>query len=208
MKMAVPIQLYDVIYSHMRHDVFIYETRCILIWDMMYSYMSIHDVFTHETRLTHSCDTTHFTGGCRCTLLIHICDMTHSYVWHDSFYRWHDVRIERVIHMNTYMYTYIHIYLCIYMYLYMMRYHSFKTCDTIHDIFINETWLFHNLWHDIICDTTHSACRSTCCFLSTCTHDSYICVTRLIYTCDVTYSAGGSTCTFWSTSERWKIKQS
>ena len=100
--------------------------------------------------------------GCR----IYICDMTHSYVWHDAFilcdmtqsyvwrdrsFVWHDsfIRVTWLIHTCDVTHSYVW-----------------------HDSFIRVTWNIHT------CDVTHSFVW----------RDSFICVTWLIHTCDVTHS--------------------
>jgi len=119
--------------------------------------------------------------------LIHVCDMTHSCVWYDSFmcvtwlisvcditylYVWHDPFI-RVLYLipecdTTYLYVW-------------------------HDWFVCATWLIH------VCDVTHScvwrdALICVTCLIGMCDvphwyvwRDSLTCVTRLIDMCDVTH---------------------
>ena len=91
-------------HSYMRHDSFMCETWLVHIWDMTRSYMR-HDSFIYETRLVHmrhlvrdnhwklrQTDQTQKillllvddSSVCE-TWLIHVWDMTHSYVRHDSF---------------------------------------------------------------------------------------------------------------------------
>ena len=93
-------------HSHVCHDPFTCVSWLINMW---------HDSFM-------------------CVLwLIHMCAMTRSYMWHDSFILWHDSFIRHscgVSHDSlmcvtyicmyictyTYIYIYIHIYMCIYIY--------------------------------------------------------------------------------------------
>jgi len=98
--------------------------------------------------------------------LIHMCDMTHSYVWHSAFifgtwvirmcdiahsYVWHDVFICEtwLIHMWDRTYSYLG-----------------------HDSFIRVIWLIH------VRDTIHLHVW----------HDSFTCGTWLIHMCDMTHS--------------------
>ena len=78
------------------------------------------------------------------TWLIHMCDMIHAHVWHDSF-----ICVTRLIHMCDMTHSYV--------------WHDSLTCVI---------WLIH------MCDMTHSCVW----------HDSFICVTRLIHMCDMTHS--------------------
>jgi len=100
------------------------------------------------------------------TWLICMCDMTHSYVWHDSF-----ICVTRLIHMYdmTHSYVWHDSFICVTWLMHM--------CDMTHsyvwqDSFICMTWLIH------MCDMTHSYVW----------HDSLICVTWLIDMCDMTHS--------------------
>jgi len=47
----------------------------------------------------HTCDVTHFISV---AWLIHKCDMTHSYVWHDSF-----IRVTWLFHMHDMTFPYV-----------------------------------------------------------------------------------------------------
>ena len=67
------------------------------------------------------------------TRLIHMCDMTHSYVWHDSFIR--DMTHSREPAGGSPVATCFHIW---------------------HDSFICVKWLIH------VCDMTHSCVRHEC----------------------------------------------
>jgi len=99
------------------------------------------------------------------TWLIHMCDMTHSYVWHDSF-----LCVTWRIHMcgMTHSYVWYDSFICVIWIMHM--------CDMMHscvwhDSLICVTWLIR------ICDMTHSYAW----------HDSFICVIRLIHMCDFTH---------------------
>jgi len=95
------------------------------------------------------------------TWLIRMCDMTHSYVWHDSFIReeksWSKTRrlCGRVMHIwhAWFIRDMTHLYVW-------------------HDSFVCVTWLIR------MRDMTHSYVW----------HDSFVCVTWLIRMCDMTHS--------------------
>jgi len=103
-----------------------------------------------------------------------MCDMTHPYVWHDSF-MWHQLEAQGVIAIFT----------CVW-----------------HDSFMCVTWLIHMSdmthlyeWHDssiwvtrliFTCNMTHSHVwhdSFTCVW-----HDSFTCVTWLIHPNDMTHA--------------------
>ena len=91
------------------------------------------------------------------TWLIHVCDMTHSYVWHDSSFE------MCVTWLNCW---YVWYNLCV-------DTCDIRMCDMTthsyvgHDLFICGAWLIY------MCDMTHSYVW----------HDSFICVTWLIHVC-------------------------
>ena len=119
------------------------------------------------------------------TWLIHTCDMTHSYVWHDSF-----------ICDMTHSYMSQEAFTCVTWLVYMCDMtHSYAW----HDSFICVTWLI-NMWRDSfiyvirrnhMCDVTSlwldlsmcSSRKSSRVFLLMIFlwHDSFICVTWLIH---------------------------
>jgi len=137
------------------------------------------------TWLIHVCDMTHscvWHDSFMCvTWPIHLCDMTHSCVWHDSF-----IRVPWLIHMCDM--TYSHVWhdssICVTWLIHM--------CDMTHPSVWHVTWLFF-MW-----DMTHKHSY----FLVCCTGDdvhfsalhhegrhknrSHLCVTWLIHTCDIT----------------------
>jgi len=92
----------------------------------------------------------------------YMCDITHSFVWHNSF---------RCVTWARYMYFkpwLIHTcemtHSCVW--------HGHVRCISNRESFIYVTWLIH------MCDMTHSNEW----------HDSFICVTCLIHMCDMTHS--------------------
>jgi len=123
----------------------------------------------------HMCDETHsyvwHHAFIRVTWRIQMCDVTDSYVWHDAF-----IRVTWLFHTCDMTHSY-------------MRHDSF-----IRDSFICVTWLIHTcdmahsyVWHNAFirvtlpmhtCDVTHSCAW----------HGSFIRVPWLIHTCDMTNS--------------------
>ena len=126
--------------------------------------------FICVTSLFHMCDKTHWCV-CLCPM-----DMTHSYVWHDSFNVWRD-----------YLYAWHDSFICVslshghdwFVRVTWLVHICDKTCLCV-------TWLFHMFvpwtWLIHICDTTHSYLW----------HDLFICVTWLFHMClcpvEMTYS--------------------
>jgi len=128
-----------------RHDPFIcYMTHSYVrrVWDML------HDSSLRETHVTHEwgtsppwcvCHVSFIGEACLIHMpcvpwLIHMCAITHSYVWRDSF-----ICVTWLIHMWGMPHSYAmcamtHSYVC-------------------HDSFICVTWLIH------MCDMTHSYVR-------------------------------------------------
>jgi len=144
---------------------------------------------------------------------IHMCDLTHSYVWQDSF-----IYVTRHISTRdmTRSYVWQDSFICVTCLLsyvtllvYMLGHDSFFMCDVTHsyvwrDSFICVPWLIHMLV--FMCDVTHSCVTwlihmcgvthwhmwddSLIC-VSWLTHmwrDSFIFVTWLIHMCDITHS--------------------
>ena len=138
------------------------------------------------------------------TRIIHTCDMTNSWVWHDPFtwcgmahsLVWHDsfICVTWLIHLcdlcditfwhvghDSFTYMTWHIYMCDvdHSHVGLVTWHI-NMCDMIHsyvrrDSFICVSWA---RWSIHMCDMTHSYVW----------HDSCICVTWLIHMCDMTYS--------------------
>jgi len=110
--------------------------------------------------------------------LIHMCDTTHSYMWHDSFiwvtwltYQCHTVwcRAQSIhMHIHIYIYTYVCVFHDSITRNRQSKRRSFHLIIIISvqdDAFICVTWLIH------MCDKTHSYMW----------HDSFTWVTRLDY---------------------------
>ena len=151
------------------------------------------------------------------TWRIHTCDMTHSYVWHDSFIRatwlvhtcgrwcwirwspcsasyvWRDsfIRVTWLLHSCDMTYSYVW-----------------------HEPFICATWLLHtcDMTHSHVCQNSHLTRQGYGgilnmheCVVSDMTHsyvwhDSFICVIWLLHMCDMTHSYvwhDSSTCVTW-----------
>jgi len=90
------------------------------------------------------------------TWLIHMCDMTHSYVWHDSF-----TCVTWLIHVRDMTQSYVRYdsFICVTWLIHMcdMTHSTGRPCHCAlhlplrwHDSFICVTWLIH------MCDMTHS----------------------------------------------------
>jgi len=97
------------------------------------------------------------------TWLIYMCDMTHSYVWHDSF-----ICVTWLVRMCDMTHS------CVWHDSFICVTWLILTCDMTrsyvwHDSFICVTWLIY------MCHMTHLYVW----------HDSFICVTWLIYMCDM-----------------------
>ena len=89
----------------------------------------------HMWDMTHSCV---WHDTCECvTWFIHMCDVTHSYLWHDSF-----ICVTWLIHMcdMTHSYVWRETFMCVTWLIHMLGMtHSY----VLRDSFICVTWLYH-----------------------------------------------------------------
>ena len=171
------IHMWDTTRWYGRHDSIICETWLDHMWDMTHS-PAQPTSFICETRLSYTWDTTRWyvqatvqrLAEKACVLKaidvnlqvciysnrsLFICvDMTHSYLWHDSF-----ICVTWLIHMcdMTPSYVWHDSFICVDMT------HSYERYDSIKIV----TWLVH-MW-----DMTHAYVR----------HDAFICETWLIHMC-------------------------
>ena len=92
-----------------------------LSFTYLFSISVSHDSFICVTWLIHMCDITHpyvWHDSFICvTWLIHMRDMTHSYVWHDSFIcvTWHILRCDMThlhVRHDSFIYVIWHIHIC------------------------------------------------------------------------------------------------
>jgi len=131
----------------------------------------------------------------RATWLIHMCDMTHSYVWHDSF-----ICVTRLIHICDVTHSYVWlVHACANLILDRLFERTtwlIDVCCMTHsyvwrDFFMCVTWFLH------MYDMTHSCVWRVICvhvriwYSSACLeeqHDSFTRVTWLIQLCDGTHS--------------------
>ena len=119
------------------------------------------------------------------TWRIHVCDMTHSCVWHDAFirvtwrihtcdrsYAWDDsfIRVTWLIHTCGITHSYVWHFQCT-RFTWLIHARDMAHLYEWQDSFIRVPWLIHT------CATTHSYVW----------HDRFIRVTRLFYTCNTTH---------------------
>ena len=85
------IRICDMTHSYMWHDLFVCVTWLIHIWGTWFMRDSKSKILIRCLTDIYTCDMTY---SC-------ICDMTHSYIWHDSFiyvtwpvHMWHDLSIR------------------------------------------------------------------------------------------------------------------
>jgi len=185
-----------VIDTHMCHT----HTYVSMTWHwsrlVSYTHMGLLQNMCVDTQPPHMClwhicvyDTRRLQCHVTCVEeFIHMCDVTHSYVWRDSF-----ICVTRLIHMCDVTQSYVWrdsvicvtwlSHKCDVTQSYVWRdsvicvtrvMHTFDMTHSHvwHDLCICVTWLIH------MCDTTHAYVW----------HDSSICVTRLIHMCDMTQS--------------------
>jgi len=108
------------------------------------------------------------TGNC-VTRRSHMCDMTHSYVWHDAF-----ICVTWRIHMGGM--ALIHVWHDSFICAIWLNHQRVITHQIVHGITAFATCYIH-YEHSHMCDMTHSYVW----------HDSFICVAPLIYVCEVTH---------------------
>jgi len=113
-----------------------------------------------------------------------MCDMTHWYVWHDSFHV-HCMYVTWFIHLCDMTHSYV----------WYESLHRFEQQLCTPWAFTCVTWLFYMcdttpsyVWlHSChMCDMTHFMC------IACVWHDSLICVTCLIHMCNMTHRTGSS----------------
>jgi len=96
-----------------------------------------------------------------------MCDMTHSYVWHDSF-----ICVTWLIHMSLHVIAY------------SVTWHAMSLLISINHVTRSNEWLAS------VCDINAHIHMSRVAMSHDMTHvwhDSFICVTGLIYMCDMTH---------------------
>ena len=162
-------------HSYLWHDSFSCVTWLIPMCDMTHSYVW-HESFLCVTWLIHMCDMTYLyvfaaIPCCRlnqrwCVMSrththtpIPVCDMTHSYVWHDSF-----ICVIWLIHTCDMTHLYVF---------------AASPCCLLNQ---RCTKNFKKLW--CVMSRTHTHTHTHSCVW----HDSFICVTWLIPMCDMTHS--------------------
>jgi len=151
--------------SYVWHDLFIFVTWLVYMCDMIHATKwqlccslrvrdSVwHDWFICVTWIIHMLDMTE-----RCHTLVHMCNMTLSYVGHDSCHTYEPVCVTWIIHMLDMTDRYVQ-----------------------HDSFICWTWLICNMthscvWHDLYATWLIHMC------------DMMLCAIWLIHMCDMTHS--------------------
>jgi len=137
-----------------------------------------HDSCTHVRPImcnAHICPLlfTHSVPWSCVPWLIHVCDMTHSCVWHDSF-----ICVTWLTHVCDMTHAYICALLCV-MHTFVHYYPQILSFGhACHHLFAPQHVQYYSLicftWLSHICDMTHSCAW----------HDSSMCVTWLIHMCD------------------------
>jgi len=142
-------------FLHLWH-IHMCDITCPCEWVMSHIWMR-HVTYMNDSLQTHEWVMSHTWTP------VHVCGVTHSYVWHDSF-----ICVTWLIHVygdTTQSYvSWVHWFFGIPAH----TTHSYAW----HDPFMCLEWVIH------ICAITHSYVW----------HDSFICVTRLIHMCDMTHS--------------------
>jgi len=155
------ISMCHMTHSHAGHDSFICVTWLIHLCSNTPSYALILD---NMSDMTHSSVRHDFI-----TRFIHMCGMTHSYVWHDSF-----ICVTWLVHMCNM--THSHVW---------------------HDSFMCVTLAGWSAWCVCGCGcgcgcgcVGYGVCVCVCvsCAQTHVWHDSFICVTWLVHMCDMTRS--------------------
>jgi len=135
------------------HDAFMCMTRQVTFLSVQVYCMWMSHVTLRNDESRHTC----------MTWLIHVCDMTHSCVWHDTH--------ECVMLLMK---------LCVPWLTCLATWYS--NCRTTHVCDIHHSFVRHDsmqvTWFIHVCDMTHSCVW----------HDSFMCVTWLIHVCDMTHS--------------------
>jgi len=164
------------------------ESRVPCVWGLPYTCARTRDVMRTLLRMHGSWHT-----FVRVTWLIHMCDMTHSYVWHDSLicvtwlfhtcdttYSYTCARTRDVVQTLSRINGSCHVWMSHVTREVVMSHTNVsinESCQITHshiwhDPFTYVTWLIY------MCDMTHLHVR----------HDSFTCVTRLFHMCDKTHS--------------------
>ena len=139
------------------------QKRLIILWILV---TKASAYASHDSFMSMRWSGMHMNESCPASTFIHMCDMTHSYVWHDSF-----ICVTWLIHMcgMTHSYVWQDSFICV---TWLIRMCDVTHVYVWHDSFICVTWLIH------VCDMTHSYVR----------RGSFVCVMWLIHMCDMTHS--------------------
>jgi len=129
-------------HDHVWHVSFIYVTWLVLVWHDSFIYVTWL-ILPYVTRLVCHAPRTNVTWLIYIPWSIHICDMTHSYEWHDSF-----IRVTWLLHMCHVIRSYVWRDSLIFA---TSRIHK---CDVTHwyvpyGLFMHATWLIE--WMDKLC---------------------------------------------------------
>ena len=146
--------------------------------------------------MLHLCDMTHsyvWHDAFMCvTWLIHMCGTTHSCVWHDSFICWclsvsYRADIFHVcVRHETHSYVWRDSFMCAACLIRLT--HCNTHCNTHRNTLVSLT-ATHTVTHTVTLTATHTCPMHTCCTaLSYVWHDSFIRVSWLIHKCVTTHS--------------------